>query len=58
MPAGFPTRPDEAMAHAGPQQRDKAARHARLRGRLQQVGTCVGQKKLQLVTVWSLARLN
>lgn len=36
--AGFPTRPDETVAHAGPEQRDQAARHARLRGRLQQVG--------------------
>jgi len=38
--AGFPTGPDEAVAHAGPEQRNQATRHARLRGRLQQVGKC------------------
>jgi len=36
--AGVPTGPDEAVAHAGPQQRHQAARYAGLRGRLQQVG--------------------
>ena len=38
--AGVPTGPDEAVAHAGPQQRHQAACHAGLRGRLQQVGEC------------------
>ena len=39
--AGFPTGPDEAVAHAGPEQWNQATRYARLWGWLQQVCKCL-----------------